>query len=176
MRPLSILLLALSLGLAHCSSDDNGGGGGGTETDTPTDTGPSCVSKLDASMTVGVGTSAIPFGYGTIAGGLYTATGGMLSEDAFELNGTTYTISGLIGIDDSTLGTQGDIFLALAEGMIPSGATANLVLQLDSRKFVFSSGGLRFDSTFTMYRQDDISPRLSWSAMDTVSVKLCVNE
>ena len=123
-------------------------------------------------MTVGVGTSAIPFGYGTIAGGLYTATGGMLSEVALELNGATYTISGLLAADTDTSGSPEDLFLAFAEGELPSGARAGLVLQLNSREFAFSSGA--YNSGLDGYFWDDVSPTFSWSAMDTVSVKLCV--
>ena len=130
-----------------------------------------CKLVLDASMTVGV--SDRVFGFGIVSGGVFNA-GGMLSEVALELNGAAYTISGLLALDADASGSPEDLYLAFAEGELPSGARAGLVLQLDSREFAFSSGAVSFSSGAGAYFWNDVSPVFSWSASDMVSVKLCV--
>ena len=120
-------------------------------------------------MTVGA-CGTLFFGDGITPAGLSCPiSGGMLSETTFSLAGANYNISTLVGqSSDGT--TQESIYFAVNEGAIIG--RNDLVLQLGSREFAFSDAGF----ISSRYFWNSISPNLTWSASDTVSVKLCVNE
>ena len=122
-------------------------------------------------MTVGGGSNVA--GYGTVSV-LNAGSGALLLDDTFELNSTTYTISGLIAQNGDSMGAQEDLFFKVDAGMIPE--KNDLVLQLDSRELAFSDAFFTVIASANAYLWNNLSPDLSWSASDTVSVKLCVNE
>ena len=100
-------------------------------------------------------------------------TGGSLSDDptSFILPSDTYTISALLHARTLGSGQPRDLLFNVGT-TIPD--RSGLVLQLNSREYTFSSVDTVGNATRAFAW---LNPGgLTWSAGETVSVKLCVNE
>ena len=111
------------------------------------------------------------YGFGTITV-FDSSAGTLLPDDTFVFNGATYTIIGLISYDSNGLGGHEDLYFKVNPDMIPG--KNDLVLQLDSRELAFSDASFATTASANAYFWGDLSPDLTWSDGEDISVKLCV--